>query len=460
MLFNSLDYFLFLLFVLPTFFFLQKNEFRNVFLLLVSYFFYGCWKPEYLALILFSTGIDYFSAIKMETAKSKKLWLSFSLISNFGLLFSFKYFNFFVENINHFTTDNFNTLDILLPVGISFYTFQTLSYTFDVYFGKLKAERNFVTFALYVSFFPQLVAGPIERATHLLPQFKEKKVFVPERAVEGAKRIFWGLFKKVVIADNLALIVDKIFGNLASASSLEVLLAVYFFAFQIYCDFSGYSDIAIGSAKILGFDLMENFKRPYFAVSIPDFWKRWHISLSTWFKDYLYLPLGGNRKGEKKTVFNQLTVFILSGFWHGANWTFVFWGFLHGVFNSATRLVKIRKNSQKSLLQTFFSIFFTFQLVSFAWIFFRAKDLEQVFFVLEKISCGFSFSQVSELKKMFFGGISLIAFLWFLEFLQEFEIVNLEQKPLVLRWSFYFLIFFAILVFGKTQSSQFIYFQF
>ncbi|MCH9032659.1 MAG: MBOAT family protein, partial [candidate division Zixibacteria bacterium] len=339
MLFHSLEFVFFFPLVVALFF-LLPHRFRWVLLLVASYYFYMSWKAEYAVLIIFSTLIDYFAARRMErhTEKSKrKKYLILSIVSNIGLLFAFKYFNFFSAEVRE-SLAQFNMFydsplfEILLPVGISFYTFQTISYTIDVYRGDRSAEKHLGYFALYVSFFPQLVAGPIERSTRLLPQFFQEKRFEIGRVVDGIRLMLFGFFKKLVIADRLAVYVNNVYGAPDEYSALTLLVAVYFFAFQIYCDFSGYSDIAIGAARVMGYDLMENFRRPYLSRSVSEFWRRWHISLSSWFKDYLYLPLGGNRVSKSRWSFNIVTVFVICGLWHGANWTFVAFGVLHALY--------------------------------------------------------------------------------------------------------------------------------
>lgn len=347
MLFNSLQFLLFLP-VVVALYFATPHRFRWALLLLASYYFYAAWRPEYLLLIIASTLVDYLCALRMgrlESRRRRKKYLVLSLGSNLGLLFGFKYLTFFNESTRA-VFDQLNifygvpTFEILLPVGISFYTFQTLSYTIDVYRGARPPERHLGIFALYVSFFPQLVAGPIERSTRLLPQFFQHHGFDAGRVQSGLRLILWGFFKKIVIADRLAVYVNAVYANPSAYDGPSLLLATYFFAFQIYCDFSAYSDIAIGSARVMGFELMQNFRRPYFARSIQEFWQRWHISLSTWFRDYVYLPLGGNRVPTWRWYTNLLLVFLVSGLWHGANWTFVVWGALHGtylVFAIATR---------------------------------------------------------------------------------------------------------------------------
>ena len=343
MLFHSIEFFIFFPIIVILYLFLvrvvKKNWINQLFLLAASLYFYACWEPKYLLLILTSVFITWISGILMmdRPQRYKKVVLFISLLSNLGILFFFKYYNFFADIINilytklhiHTQIPEFN---VLLPVGISFYTFQALGYSIDVYRGTVKAERNIITYALFVTFFPQLVAGPIERTEHLLPQFKSNHDFDYDRVTNGLKLALWGMFKKIVIADQLAIYVDKVYSSPTEYQSTALILATVFFAFQILCDFSGYSDIAIGCAKILGFSLNENFDSPYLACNMADFWKRWHISLSTWFRDYLYIPLGGNRCSPLRHSLNLLITFLLSGLWHGASITFIFWGLIHGLF--------------------------------------------------------------------------------------------------------------------------------
>ena len=393
MFFNSFEYLIFLPLCFVLYWFvLQKNlKVQNVFILLASYVFYGWWDYRFLALIALSTLIDFAVAkymVKYTNRSRQKILLGISLVVNLGFLGFFKYCNFFIESwidvwarlgVEMHPT----TLQIILPVGISFYTFQTLSYTIDVYKGKLKPESNLINFAAYVAFFPQLVAGPIERASNLLPQFSRKRIFNNEQAISGLNLILWGLFKKVVIADSCATYVNTIFDNYQDHNSLTLGLGAVYFAFQIYGDFSGYSDIAIGTARLLGFNLMRNFNLPYFSRDIAEFWRRWHISLSTWFRDYVYIPLGGSRGSKRQQLRNVTIIFVVSGFWHGANWTFIVWGALHALFFIPLLLrAKNRKNlnqvadkgplpSLKELVQ----ILTTFLLTTLAWIFFRADSV-------------------------------------------------------------------------------------
>lgn len=463
MLFNSISYIVFFLCVC-LFFFSLKHKYRWVLLLAASYFFYGYWKFEYLILIVFSTIIDYLLALQIERSKSnnnKKVFLYISIIVNLTVLIFFKYANFIGSSIAYILQEEelTNNLihDFLLPVGISFYTFQSMSYTIDVYKKSRKAERHLGIFALYVTFFPQLVAGPIERSTTLLPQFYERKEIDSLRIINGLEQVLRGFFKKLVVADRLAIYVDTIYNNYEMHSGSSLLLATIFFAFQIYCDFSGYSDIAIGSARILGYDLMENFRRPYFSKSIKSFWSRWHISLSTWFRDYLYIPLGGNRVVKWRVYYNIFIVFLVSGLWHGANWTFVVWGALHGLFLVIESLFKVPKIEFKSGVFTGFFVFKTFILVCLAWIFFRSENINQAIAIVNSIP---------SLGSVYFGGQS--NFIYSAFGLLILLIVELRQEYFKINWLKsrswrllkYQLIFILILLFGVFNKGQFIYFQF
>ena len=449
-----------------------------------------CWKVEYIVLIMFSTAIDYFVALQMDKLKEKaekRKWLYLSLISNLGILFGFKYLNFINQNIQIFF-DNFNIFynisgfEALLPVGISFYTFQTLSYTIDVYNEKTKAQKHIGVFAVFVSFFPQLVAGPIERSKKLLPQFFIKHSFSYERARHGLQQMMWGFFKKVVIADRLAIVVDSVYNNLDNYSGLALIIATIFFAFQIYCDFSGYSDIAIGSARIMGFELMENFKRPYFSKSISEFWKRWHISLSTWFRDYLYIPLGGNQVVKWKWYYNLFITFLISGLWHGANWTFIIWGALHGAYlitaiileEPTKKLLNSLKINTESKIYKLSQISLTFSLTAFAWIFFRANNISDAVYVISNLfnDIGrygdFSAMQI-QLRGLGLGMNELLISFGLIIFMECFNLyersgdvwIQLKSKPRWIRWSVYYIIMFGILFLAPhSRGSNFIYFQF
>ncbi|OGX53748.1 MAG: alginate O-acetyltransferase [Omnitrophica WOR_2 bacterium RIFOXYA12_FULL_38_10] len=486
MLFNSIQFLIFFPVVVIVYFLIDQ-KYRWIFLLVASYYFYMCWEPGYLLLIILSTLIDYFAAIMMgrHSEKSKrKIYLILSLFTNLSLLAIFKYYNFFNQSIgclfNYFHVDyKFSSLNLLLPVGISFYTFQTLSYSIDVYRGDKEPEKHLGMFALYVAFFPQLVAGPIERSTRLLPQFYKKFNFDYDRVVSGLRLMLWGMFKKVVIADRLAIFVDKVYSKPDAFTGLELNLATIFFAFQIYCDFSGYSDIAIGSSKVLGFDLMKNFNKPYFARSIPEFWCRWHISLTTWFKDYLYIPLGGNKVSAKRFYFNVLVVFLLSGLWHGANWTFVIWGFLHAlyyIFSKLTRnlrslIVKIVKLNKFPVIHSFLQTVFTFILVCFSWIFFRANSLKDaiyiyshLFFNWNKSSVVLSFmaGKTTEYYPNVIPSIYLIMFFVVVQYFQKHDWFKCSyfERYIALRWSIYLLLCLVIMNYGVVKIIPFIYFQF
>jgi len=488
MLFNSLQFLIFFPIVVSIFFLLPQKR-RWILLLIASYYFYMCWKVEYIVLIIASTLIDYYVGKKMAALKEKakrKKWLLISLFSNLGILFGFKYFNFVNANVQALF-DNFNifygvsAFDVLLPVGISFYTFQTLSYTIDVYNGKTPAQNHLGIFAVYVSFFPQLVAGPIERSKHLLPQFYVEHKFSYDRVKYGLQQMLWGFFKKVVIADRLAIVVDGVYNNVDNYSGVSLLIATIFFTFQIYCDFSGYSDIAIGSARVMGFELMDNFKRPYFSKSISEFWQRWHISLSTWFRDYLYIPLGGNRVVKWRWYYNLFITFLVSGLWHGANWTFIVWGALHGTYLiMAIALVKPKEyilnmlNLKGGFIHKIYRVTFTFALVVFAWIFFRANNISDAFYVINNMFSDIGDYTDFEKMKLSLRGlgvgvndilisVGLIAFMELYNLCERGGDVwmKLEQKPIWLRWSVYYILLFGILFLAPySRVSNFIYFQF
>lgn len=451
---------------------------------MASYYFYMAWKPAYIILIIISTLIDYFAGIMMgrtDDKKKRKKYLILSLVSNLSLLFLFKYFNFFndsaktvLEYLNiPFYLPQFR---LLLPMGISFYTFQTMSYSIDVYNGVIKPEKHLGIFALYVTFFPQLVAGPIERSENLLPQFREKHDFDYDLATNGLKLIAWGLFKKVVIADRVAILVNTVYNNVHDYTGLPLILATILFAFQIYCDFSGYSDIAIGSAQFMGYRLMENFRRPYFAKSISEFWRRWHISLSTWFKDYIYIPLGGNRVSKWKWQLNLATVFLISGLWHGANWTFVVWGAIHGfyqilsIWTSSIRkkIVKLIGLDKTPTLHSILQIIITFTLVCFGWIFFRANNISDAIYVIKNmftnIGNGVPIDQLGldsfQLKVAFLS----IGVMELVHLIQEYKKKTIREiistKPIWIRWSLYYILVLCIILLGTFGSQEFIYFQF
>jgi D-alanyl-lipoteichoic acid acyltransferase DltB (MBOAT superfamily) len=478
MLFNSIDFAFFLPIVFFFYWFITaKNlKLQNFLIVFASYFFYGWWDWRFLSLILFSTIIDYSIGLALAKEKSiskRKILLLISIFVNLGLLGFFKYFNFFLGNfIKAFSVFGFeietNSLNVILPVGISFYTFQTLSYTIDIYKQKLLPTKDFIAFSAFVSFFPQLVAGPIERATHLLPQFYKKRTFVYENAVDGLRQMLWGLTKKIVIADNCARYANTIFNNSSNYSGITLVLGTFFFAFQIYGDFSGYSDIAIGTSRLFGFNLSRNFAFPYFSRDIAEFWRRWHISLSTWFRDYLYFPLGGSRVGNFYKIRNVFVIFIVSGFWHGANWTFIVWGMLNAIYFLPLLLSNRNRNNLDiaakgrflPTIKEFFSITKTFLLSSLAWIFFRAEDLSHSYNYISKI---FSTS-LFEAPEIFPKRIIMLVFIFvIIEWLgreQEYAIAQLNKsfsRPI--RWGIYYLLILVILGWGAEQQ-EFIYFQF
>lgn len=490
MLFNSFQFLVFFP-VVVALYFLTPHRFRWLLLLAASYYFYACWKVEYLILILASTGVDYVAGIRMEKAgKSarRRVWLVVSLCSNLGILFAFKYFNFFNESLRA-AFEAFNlfygvpAFDILLPVGISFYTFQTLSYSIDVYRGHRAAERHLGIFALYVAFFPQLVAGPIERSTRLLPQLFEKKAFEYDRVADGLRLMLWGFFKKIVIADHVAAYVNAVYNNPEAFTGLPVWIATYFFAFQIYCDFSGYSDIAIGSARIMGYELMDNFRRPYFSKSIAEFWRRWHISLSTWFRDYVYIPLGGNRVVRWRWYYNLMVVFVVSGLWHGANWTFVVWGALHGFYMLAGiasgpgrdhlwqsiagwfETTGLARWAGTRRMRKHVAMLVTFHLVLFAWVFFRANDIGDAGYLLQSMLVfdGLSPTIAAFGKYDLVLAVGAIVFMEIVHLLERRQTFAefLKSRSVWIRWSVYYGLTMWILLFGVYGKEQaFIYFQF
>ncbi|WNH09643.1 MBOAT family O-acyltransferase [Thalassobellus suaedae] len=477
MLFNSFTFLFFFLVVFYLYWFPLKHKLKaqNVFILVGSYVFYGWWDLRFLILIVLSTLVDFYvgrELDKQDSPKKRKWWLAISVIFNLGLLCYFKYFGFFIENLitalEHVgVKSNITSLNIILPVGISFYTFQTMSYTIDIYRKQIKHTTSLVNFAAFVAFFPQLVAGPIERASHLLPQFAKKRTFDYEYAKSGVFLVVWGLLKKMVIADTCATYVNVIFNDYESMNTLSLLLGVIYFAFQIYGDFSGYSDIAIGVSRILGFDLKQNFNKPYFSRSIAEFWRRWHISLSTWFRDYLYIPLGGSRVKPILKVRNVFAIFLISGFWHGANWTFVFWGFLHAVYFLPLLLLNKNRKYLDQISVGFNKVGFlnlwhicgTFFLVLIAWVFFRADTITDAFSYLEYLVTDLRFSlQYLTIERYNVEAFILILFFVIAEWLSR----NYEH-PFVGKFkSLYFsLSVLIIMVFGVySEHLNFIYFQF
>lgn len=483
MVFNSLGFFIFLLIVFMLYWFVFNKHLKaqNTLILVSSYVFYGLWDWRFLSLILLSTLVDYFVALKiysLNEQSKRKLWLWVSVVFNVGLLGFFKYYNFFVGSwidmvsLFGYTMKSTWTLKVILPVGISFYTFQTMSYSLDIYYKKLQPTRDFLSFAAFVSFFPQLVAGPIERASNLLPQILNKRTFSYDQSASGLKLILWGLFKKVVIADSLGYIVDDVFTNYAHYPASTLILGVVFFSFQIYGDFSGYSDIAIGTAKLFGIELMSNFKFPYFARSIGEFWRRWHISLTTWFRDYLYIPMGGSKAGQLKSVRNVTVIFLVSGFWHGANWTFLVWGFIHSCLfipsfirgtNRKHVASNIGTNTKEFLLIELPQVVFTFLTVTAAWIFFRSESINDAFSYINGIISNFSYQPY--LHPMGYRMIDYYLLLIFF-ILYEFRIRKNERSPFPFKSKYVRFIGYVVIVFGlllfydNFTDRSFIYFQF
>ncbi len=478
MIFNSLDFAIFLpiVFILYWFVFQKNIRLQNLLIVAASYLFYGWWDWRFLSLIIFSSVIDYTVGLAIHRttiAKKKKLLLWISIIVNLGFLGFFKYCNFFIDNfvaafsLFGITLSPF-TLQIILPVGISFYTFQTLSYTIDVYRNKLTPTKDFIVFSAFVSFFPQLVAGPIERATNLLPQFGQQRKFEYAAAADGLRQMLWGLVKKVVIADTCAGYANTIFSDSSMYSGSTLLIGALFFTFQIYGDFSGYSDIAIGAARLFGFRLHQNFAYPYFSRDIAEFWRRWHISLSTWFRDYLYIPLGGSRGGTAMKIRNTFIIFIVSGFWHGANWTFIVWGALNALYflplllagKNRTHLEVVAANSFFPSFKEIIRMGITFTLTILAWIFFRAENVQHAFAILSEIGSP-SLLKYPEIlpRKMLLLVVLFMGVEW-LGRRQQYAIEAIHQKmPAIARWSVYLLLIGMILYYSG-QAQQFIYFQF
>jgi alginate O-acetyltransferase complex protein AlgI len=472
MLFNSIEFLIF--FPIVTFlYFILPHQWRWLHLLIASCIFYMFFIPVYIFILLFTIVVDYFAGIYIErsTGRKRKFFLIMSIVANVGVLAVFKYYNFFIENIrvvfSSIGEQPWSFLNIILPIGLSFHTFQAMSYTIEVYRGNQKSERHFGIYALYVMFYPQLVAGPIERPQNLLHQFREKHSFEIERVYSGLRLMLWGLFKKVVIADRLSIYVDAVYSNPSSHPPLNLGLATFFFAIQIYCDFSGYSDIAIGSAKVMGFDLMTNFKRPYFATNIQDFWKRWHVSLSSWFKDFVYIPLGGNRISAKRMFLNIAIVFLLSGLWHGANWTFILWGAVHAVFTILYLLYK-RGIAPVFNVPSLVAGAITFICVCFSWIFFRAASVSEAFLIIKKL---FTFdihsynTYVVTADHRAFGSFwVLFSLLTILLLILNDKIQNVFQNRFHRRATadvlYHSFVFFLVLSFGVFQKQSFIYFQF
>lgn len=476
MLFNSFSFLIFLpiVFVLYWFVFHKKFQYQNILLLFASFYFYACWDWRFMFLLLFSILLDYVSGIKIQNSSGKheaKIWLTLSIVINLGFLGFFKYYNFFIESfaelLNGFGLNvNVWLLNIVLPVGISFYTFHGLSYVIDVYKKRISSEKNFVDYAVFVSYFPLLVAGPIERATHLLPQIQRKRTFNYEQAVDGLRQILWGFFKKMVIADNCAPLVNEIFNNYHSESSLTLVLGVILFAFQIYGDFSGYSDIALGVSRLFGIELLKNFAFPYFSRDIAEFWRRWHISLSSWFRDYLYIPLGGSKGGLWMKVRNTFAIFLVSGFWHGANWTFIIWGGLNAIYflplllanTNRQNLEVVAKGRLLPNLKEFFQVIITFAITCFAWIFFRADSVSDALMYIKNMCTGKLLLSNPFPTKVF----ALIGIMLLIEWINRSQFHGLEIKRFNpwLRRALYVSFIYLIIRYANFGNNEFIYFQF
>ncbi|QBA22845.1 MBOAT family protein [Chryseobacterium indologenes] len=477
MLFNSIGFLIFLpiVFCLYWFVFNKKYQNQNKLLLLASFYFYACWDWRFLFLLMFSIGLDYFSGIKIENSRNKreaKFWLTLSIVINLGFLGFFKYYNFFIESFADLLSGmgfkvNIWLLNVILPVGISFYTFHGLSYVIDVYKKRIRAERSFIDYAVFVSYFPLLVAGPIERATHLLPQIQKKRTFSYEQAADGMRQILWGFFKKMVIADNCAPLVNEIFTHYQTESPANLLIGAVLFAFQIYGDFSGYSDIALGVSRLFGIELLKNFAFPYFSRDIAEFWRRWHISLSSWFRDYLYIPLGGSKGGLGMKIRNTFIIFLVSGFWHGANWTFIIWGGLNALFFMPLLIMeKNRTNievaaqgkwfpSFKEILQ----ILITFSATCIAWIFFRSESVLQAFEYIKRI---FSLELFSFPAQMPVKVFALTACMLIIEWInrEQFHGLQIRRFNPWVRRILYGIIIYIILRYANFGNNEFIYFQF
>jgi len=475
MLFNSPEFLLFLPIVFGLYWLVVQRNLRaqNVLLVIASYVFYGWWDWRFLGLIAFSTVVDYFVGLRIEAAaeqRAKKKWLAVSLFVNLGLLCYFKYVNFFIDSwVDAWAatgvTMHVSSLKVILPVGISFYTFQTLSYSIDVYRGSLKPTRSLINFAAFVSFFPQLVAGPIERATRLLPQIENQRTFKYEEGVAGLRLILWGMFKKVVVADTCAIYANDIFANYTAYSGPTLMLGAVYFAFQIYGDFSGYSDIAIGTAKLFGIQLMTNFKTPYFSRDIAEFWRRWHISLSTWFRDYLYIPLGGSRVGKWKAVRNVFIIFLVSGFWHGANWTFIAWGGIHAALFLPLLLRGTNRRYTSDTIseghwlpsgREFLGLAWTFTMVCVAWVFFRAESVTEAVHFLDKLVFSIpTWPMGNKVAPTLAVCTVLIADLFSVNRAFEFACF-----PKIIRWILYAVVLVICFLESQVAPSSFIYFQF
>lgn len=477
MFFNSLSYAIFLpvVFCLYWFVFSASKKAQNTLLIIASYYFYCCWDWRFLFLLIFSTGLDYFTALKIENSISKtekKTWFWISVGANLGFLGIFKYYDFFAISFSKFIEGfgfqvNPLLLNLILPVGISFYTFHGLSYIIDIYKERIKAERNFIDYALFVSYFPLLVAGPIERATHLLPQVKVKRNFDLQLAKEGIHQILWGLIKKIVIADGCAQYVNLVFDNYQNMNSLSLALGAVYFAFQIYGDFSGYSDIALGTSKLFGIKLLKNFDYPYFSRDIAEFWRRWHISLSSWFRDYLYIPLGGSKGGTLMKVRNTFIIFLVSGFWHGANWTFLVWGLLNALYflplllsnKNRTHTGNIESVTVVEGIKVFSQIGLTFLLTCLAWIFFRAKTITEAFGYIGRMFSNLEFKpQYFVIERYNYELIPMVALFVAFEWFNRYRIEPVSGKYSYLKIAIGIAV---LLLFGVySEYKNFIYFQF
>lgn len=478
MLFNTLHFGLFFLLIFFLYWFVTRRSLRlqNVMLLVASYYFYASWDWRFLFLLIFSTALDYFSGLQIHRTRSRKgkrFWLTLSIAINLGFLGIFKYYNFFAESfaqfVGHFGLDAHPVfLSVVLPVGISFYTFHGLSYVIDIYYDRIQPTRDPVDYALFVGFFPLLVAGPIERASHLIPQLQRPRNFDRGQMVDGLKQVLWGLFKKAVIADNAAPIVNTIFAGQEHFSGSTLLYGVLLFSLQIYGDFSGYSDIALGVARMLGIELLQNFNFPYFSRDIAEFWRRWHISLSTWFRDYLYIPLGGSRGGTWMKVRNTFIIFLVSGFWHGANWTFIAWGGLHALFflplllsgSNRSHMGTVAEGRTLPSLREFAGMAVTYTLVTLAWVFFRAKDLDHAFSYLRGMASSSLVSFPSEYLPWLTWAVGFFVVVEWSGRHGQYGLQTIGARwPRALRWGLYYFILFVIFrYFG--EGEQFIYFQF
>ena len=481
MLFNSISFAIFLPIVFALYWTIKSKKQQNILLMLASYYFYACWDWRFLFLLAFSTFLDYYTGLKIENSEkksSKKFWFWLSISVNLGFLGFFKYYNFFADSFADFVGGfGFHTspwvLKIILPVGISFYTFHGLSYVIDIYKERIKAEKSWIDYTLFVSFFPLLVAGPIERATHLLPQIKKNRTFQYDNAVDGLRQILWGLFKKMVVADNCAYYANMIFNDYHQYTGTTLIFGAVLFAFQIYGDFSGYSDIALGTARLFGFDLLRNFAYPYFSRDIAEFWRRWHISLSSWFRDYLYIPLGGSKGGNWMRIRNTFIIFIVSGFWHGSNWTFIIWGFLNALFIMPSIVLKTNRNNLDIVaegrvfpnIKEISQLIITFSLATFAWIFFRSASVIDAFEYISRIfttigtGIGYPYKLLNGDMKVLVFILIMLIFEWFMR-----EQLHPLRKPFTnlptfVRWIIYFLLVILVLLFAGEQG-KFIYFQF